>query len=1312
MPRAIRYLLILILVLAISFPLAGLFLVQSGLADRPLRRLVVAQIDKATGGRAEMKAFHFRLWGLRAEMDGFTLHGRELPDEAPLFRADQIIIRARLLSFWGHRVALDAVEVEHPAVAVRIDAHGESNLPIPPVRKTTRPWREELFNLEIGHLELNNGQVAYGNRRIPLNVRGDDFHFAMTFDAPALGKEFYVGTLAARRTEVALKQDAPFLVDTLAKFTLTRDTFSLDELQLNTGSTEIHLRAELASFAQPSWTYHSRVRLALSDVGQIFRVKEMPDGIVDATGAGSYEDGRFTLDGHYEARKISTSYVWFHAKDMESWGRLTATEDRLELPKFEARAFGGALQGRLQLNYKGLVVRTETQLRGANLAKVFDAVNNSSLPIDTLHWNGSMAVNSINEWSGAFKHFRTRGHSTWTPASNLSPGQFPASAQLQFDYSDDTHIAMLAHGKISTPDSTLLFSGTLAKNDSALETELTANHLLDWDDFINDLRGPDSTPVSVSGEAHWRGRILGPIVGPNFVGHFQAEQAQYGRLYWDTIAGDMDYSPDGLQLKNAHITSRGSTVDMNLSLSFDGDWGFLPNSPWSAYVHAMHTPIDGLQVLLGTDYPVTALLSGDFEGSGTRADPELAGDFRADELVLRGVHFDEVTGRVDLQTQKFCVQQVHMAIAGGHIAGQFCYLMDERATDFTVDGGGISLARLTPRSMGQFAPGGTIDLHAQGHGPLAAPVGNGRIHIQGMTFGPEIEGDLAATFNSDGEKVQMEIDSLAQWRLHANLSAELSGDYPVVGNITGLEMDLDPVIEYTLHLQNVTGHSSVDGSFTISGSLRQPETITVSADISRLSMDYENVSLQNEGPLRLKASGQGVQIEQMNLHGPNSDFRLAGQAHFKGDKALNLRVDGTVNLRLLHAFIPDLDAHGAADMRAGITGTLSQPEITGQIRVNDASAEYGDFPVGLSRINGSLVFDRRSLIFENVTAQAGGGNLTLSGSVGYSASPLRFEVNTTATNVRVRYPAGLSWTGSASLKLSGTRDAGLLSGTVTANRLLISPNAGLATFLSSAGGPSVSVPSSSPFLRNLQFDVVAQTGSGARLEATGARVDMEGSVRLRGTWDHPVLLGNVHVLSGDLNFNGTNYSISRGDINFANPFRLDPILDVEASTTIQQYVITVDFSGPVSHLSLSYRADPPLPQADVIALLAVGSTGEENALRSATGSQSQNYGASALLSAAISNQLGGRIERLFGISRFRVDPFLAGTTTDQNAGARVTIEQQVTRNLTVTYSTNATANQQQVIQIEYALNPRVSLVALRDINGIYSVDVKFKKRFK
>ena len=64
----------------------------------------------------------------------------------------------------------------------------------------------------------------------------------------------------------------------------------------------------------------------------------------------------------------------------------------------------------------------------------------------------------------------------------------------------------------------------------------------------------------------------------------------------------------------------------------------------------------------------------------------------------------------------------------------------------------------------------------------------------------------------------------------------------------------------------------------------------------------------------------------------------------------------------------------------------------------------------------------------------------------------------------------------------------------------------------------------------------------------------------------------------------------------------------------------------------------------------------------------------------------------------------------QNAAARVTVEQQVSPNLNVTYVSNVSSTQQQVIQVEYNVTRTISVVALRDQNGTFGVDIKFKKR--
>jgi translocation and assembly module TamB len=548
-------------------------------------------------------------------------------------------------------------------------------------------------------------------------------------------------------------------------------------------------------------------------------------------------------------------------------------------------------------------------------------------------------------------------------------------------------------------------------------------------------------------------------------------------------------------------------------------------------------------------------------------------------------------------------------------------------------------------------------------------------------------------------------------KLTGKLGLGLGGDYPVSAEIAAERIDFNPFLVTALHLSHLNGHSLVDGHFVVAGFGARPETLAVETNISRLTFDFQKLKLENDGPIRLTYRRDEVRIEQASLRGTDTDFRVNGSARFAGDQALNMRLDGAVSLQLLGEFYPQMESSGRAQINALVAGTVDKPRLNGKVHIEGASLRFGDFPAGLSNVAGDFNFDANRMVFDNVAAETGGGHLILGGTLSYGEGPVTYVLNARSDQVRIRYPVGMSWLVAGNLRLSGNAEGSTLSGRIVVDRLLMAEGFDLASFMTSSKEPTAGPATNSGFLQNLQFDIQADSSADSRMEWASARLQTDASLRLRGTWEHPILLGHIHLLSGGMNFRGSQYNIARGDINFANPFRMDPVLNVEATTTIRQYEVTLDFTGPASRLTLAYRSDPPLPQTDIIELLALGQTGEESAARTATG-QNPGMGASALLSEAISSQLGGRIQRLFGISHFSVGPSVATLNTQQNSIASVTIEQQVTRGLVITYITDVTTTQYQVIQIEYTINRELSVLALRDENGTFGLDVVRKTRFK
>jgi translocation and assembly module TamB len=1294
----------------------------TGVVERWARGALISRLEQSTGARVQIGAFHLHLRTLDVEIDNLTLHGLEADGDPPLFHADRIQVGARILSLFGRKIALEELIVARPQVAIRVDRDGHSNIPSPHRPPSKTPWRTTLFNLHIARLELQDGVAGYNNQRFPISVAGRDFNFVLHYEAPANGPDSYIGNFGWQQVELAAKRDLPFPFGLKVNFTLHRDSFALDELALTALHSSLNVQANLPRFAQSNWDFKYRGRISLADVRKIMRKPTTPGGDADFSGQAHYRGaasanetgggGEWTASGYYLSRNIALPYRFYHEKGIETSGDFQVANHRLVVPDVSAHAMGGALDGRLEMDFKGLTFRTKTRLRGASLARLFNALDNDELPVNSLHWDATADLESVNTWSANFRNFRSTGEMRWTPNSVNRAEVIPVTARIDYDYRSDRQVVTVSDSEISAPSSHVAMDGTLGATDSALEASFRADNLLEWNDFMAAIRGPEAGPHRVAGKVTWSGRVVGPLTEVSFVGHVSATNPQYDNLAWDHLDGDMEYSPDGFLLKNAVVRHGPALFTMNLSLQFAGNWNFLPSSMWRLDAHVVNASGDDLQALLSTRYPVTVELSGDVHGHGTRAAPIIDTNFVAENIVVAKVHADRLTGDFHWEPDLIKLSNAQLRESFGTVVGDLSYQPHEAHIDFNLAGRAIALDRLKPLQTASLPIAGSVDFDLRGSGPLLEPVVQGELKITTLSLGKEAEGNFAGRVDSDGKTVHLTLASVpAPERFQGDLRVALGGDENISGRLSVQQFDLDPLIVAGLHLSQLTGHGSANAMFTISGSLRQPDTIEVDADIARISFNYEFVQLTNDQDIRLAYRRNEVRVEQARLHGPDTDVQLSGSARFDRDKRLDFALAGGMNLRLIGGFVPDLHANGRADVNVSVQGTMASPRVIGNATVNDASATYGEFPLGLSHVSGGLVFDKSRLLFDKVTAEAGGGQLTLSGSVTYGEPPVRYQVTATTSTVRIRYPVGVSWLAGGTLDLSGTSAAAVVSGRVEVQRVLFAQGSDVASFFASGIDVTPSAPSSSTFLQNLAFDVAGQTTPGARIEWSGAHVEMDGNVRLRGTWDRPILLGDIHLLGGEMPFRGNTFELTRGDINFANPFRLDPVLNVEATANINQYQVTIDFSGPSSHLSLNYRSDPPLPDSDIVALLALGSPGQGAGLRSQPGS-SENYGATALLSEAISTGVGGRIEHLFGISSFRVDPFVAGTATESNAAARVTIQEQVTHDLSITYSTNASSNQYQLIQVEYEIKRGLSLEFLRDINGTYGGDIKFVRHFK
>lgn len=1297
----------------------------SGAADPILRRAIIHRLETATGARVELKEFSMRWWGLRARLRGFVLHGTEPAAAEPLFAADEVDVSVRLDSFWGRRISLGEVVLRSPRLHLLTAKDGSLNLPSGSGKGAPRtPLGSRLMDLRIQSLEVDGGWILYNATRSPLSLQGSGMSLQMS--GSSKGQPLYVGELAWRNLVFTVQRAQPMSAALSVRFSLAPDVFRIEQAVARVDHSQLDATAEMRNFAKPAVSFRYRAWLRLDDLRPLLRKNRPPSGKVDFRGEGSFTDGKLRLDGSYSAQSISLPYPEFRASGIYNRASYHADERGLVIPDFHVDIYGGSVSAKVSLQFAGFKFRTDSQFHGINMASTLHALDRPAFPVEALHWDALISGETVETWSGMFQHFEVSGKTSWSPPAQHSSGSIPSSGTFAIQYAHDLRLLHISSGLITLPAGRITSSGLLGRDSTSLDISFETADLSSWNDFIAAIR--EASPKHrhslppLAGSVRWDGRILGPIAKPDFIGHLRGETIRYGSLDLDVVDADLTYSPSEFSLTHGRLQhgSINAEVEADLQLSL---WAFLPGSRWQADVNLLQSSVEDLQRLLGLSYPLRGNLTGQFHGRGTRSAPSVAGLFDLTGGQASGLPFNRLRGRMNWTPEQLEIADAELRVlpreksgpqGTGLITGSATYRFADDNLSLDLVGAGFPLESYNRIQLPRLPIGGRMNFHLKSEGPRRNPLGQGTFRIVDLRVGQDVIGSFEGKLSSDGREARLDVNSaMATGSLTGHLHIALSGEYPVSGALSVTGLDLDPFLVTALHLPPVTGHGVVDGDLGIAIPLAHPQGFAVDASLSRLVLHYANLQLENNGPVRFLYSNEELQISRATLRGPETNLEIAGLVQFSSARNINLRLDGDWNLRLLTSFFPDLESQGPAQIHATVDGTLSRPRVNGRMRIEKASARVADFPTGLSSIEGDLLFDSSRLSFDNVSAMAGGGPLVLAGSVYYAERPLRYDISMSTPNVRVRYPVGMSWLAGAGLRLTGTPESAMLSGRITINRLSLTEGLEIAGALTSPEGISGPL-TSSPFLRNLQFDLEAVSAPGTLVEWPGAEIEADASLRVRGTWEHPILLGHIHFLSGEMSFAGNRYRVTRGDLNFANPFRIDPVLNIEATTAVQQYEITLNFSGPASKLTLAYRSDPPLPPNDIVTLLAMGTPGEETQTRSGAATQSGTAGASALLSEAISTQLGGRLEKLFGITRLRVDPGLGGLSGSggsQNSAARVTVEQRVARNLTITYITNVTSSQQQVIQVEYNVNRNLSIVALRDQNGTFGLDFKIKKRF-
>ena len=178
---------------------------------------MIAELERVTGGRAEIGSFHVVPFHMQVEVRNITVHGSEAASDIPLVHADHLVARVKVISFLRAQFGFHSLTLEHPVVHIAIAADGSTNVPAPkvPLPPSQDSPVEQLFALSIDHLSMLNGELIWGNRRIPLDLAVHDATLQMDY---SFLRGRYESHLALGKVDTTLRGPATVLLDDDGRF--------------------------------------------------------------------------------------------------------------------------------------------------------------------------------------------------------------------------------------------------------------------------------------------------------------------------------------------------------------------------------------------------------------------------------------------------------------------------------------------------------------------------------------------------------------------------------------------------------------------------------------------------------------------------------------------------------------------------------------------------------------------------------------------------------------------------------------------------------------------------------------------------------------------------------------------------------------------------------------------------------------------------------------------------------------------------------------------------------------------------------------
>ncbi|HEX7318401.1 MAG TPA: translocation/assembly module TamB domain-containing protein [Pyrinomonadaceae bacterium] len=872
--------------------------------------------------------------------------------------------------------------------------------------------------------------------------------------------------------------------------------------------------------------------------------------------------------------------------------------------------------------------------------------------------------------------------------------------------------------------------------------------------------------VGLAGKLSFKGNVTGDLDAPIVNGRFELQSLTMRGRDLGAVSADIASTPTETRIDNGRLNEPdGGGVAFNAVIPRVGENNIefnatLENVNAGNLVAALGSDVKSGSGALASNLAGMGPASGTVSVKGYPGAMQGSADLRVASGRIGTTPYDDIVARATFNGNSVVLDSFNVKLGDGSItaaggielASGAQGLPGATVKDFRVEGKNVDLGLVTAI----FGGGGSVpalsgkaDFNALLSGNVADPTSlRAELSAQGrdVTVNGQSAGQLTLTghMTADQKFVAELTTGLFGKPQVVRATLDLAGEnFPVEAETTLTGADLTPLFAALLNNPDVQVTGRATGTIRASGTLLSEDedaalgdAISGRAEFSELAVQVQDVELRADNPLVVTFKPNEVTFEKTRFTGTGTNISFGGTAALGPGGRQNLSVNGDLNLRFLSSASRNMFLSGVARVAVGVSGTYEQPQVTGTASVENSSLALllQNERLMATQINGSIRFNSNQANLESLTGRLGGGRFSATGGALISGfRPTQFRLVARGENVTVPAAAfvtlpaflgDLPTTADASVEIRGGPEGVHAEGTVKVRRTEITEDIDLADLIDRRN--EVPITSGDGGGGGAGFfgpTTVALTIQGQdALVVRNNLADLVGSLNLRiqGPIDAPVSSGRITATRGTVAFRNDRYEILRAIVDLPPRVEAPPVINLQAQSDIRGYRVTVSMSGPLSGgLTTTATSDPPLPQADVIALITTGNLSGGPEGTSTLAQTGLGTATSLLTDTLINAPVQKATDKLFGLNRFEFDPVIAGRG-GQSPTARLTVGRQVNRNLAITYSTNVTGEPNQVIAVEYRVSDRLSFIAqyqqgstdtLSTRSNNFNFELRFRKRY-